>query len=183
MYWLSRSTARDWASARAAWNLVVILSIRMGTPSRSSEWSIGGGRTPQFNVAGGWDDLFFEPNQGGLPSGPPVPPVGEIVLRSGVSTGIAAVDPRYAKPLEPAARESGEVGQVPAAHVPLECPFSLRVGTQQLLADFGADLEMGGTDARAEPCQERLRGQGERPHRRLDHPRGEAPPAGVSRCY
>src|SRR5277367_1815133 len=113
MYWLSRPTARDWASARAAWNLVVSLSIRMGTPSKYRNGQYVGVGPRQFNVARGSDDLFFQPYQGGLPPGPTVPPIREIVLRGGVSTRVAAIDPRNAEPLEPAACEGSEVGHVP----------------------------------------------------------------------
>jgi hypothetical protein len=35
MYWLSRPTANDCASARACWNLLVNLSCRMRIPSRA----------------------------------------------------------------------------------------------------------------------------------------------------
>ena len=47
------------------------------------------------------------------------------------------------------------------------------------VADLGADLEVAGPDGRPEPGQERVRAAAEGPHRRLDHPRRQAAPAGV----
>src|SRR5271156_64546 len=78
----------------------------------------------------------LQPHEGRLPSGLAVPPVGEIALGLSVGALAAAVDPGDSKALEPAARESREVGHESAAGIRHERRECARVASEELLPDF-----------------------------------------------
>src|SRR5260370_19381090 len=114
MNWLSRPTASDWASARAAWNLVVSLSIRIVLPLESPFQDVhyvgmvAGNSTVRRRL---------QPNERGLPPGSAVAPIRVVPSIIRVSTLPAAVDTFHPETQQPTTSQCVQVRRIPAAPI------------------------------------------------------------------